>query len=159
MNISFDLDSTLIPNGKEFETENKSWKAKLFKVEELRKGTKELFLKLREDGHKTNIYTTSFRSKNKIRFTFWCYNIKIDRIVNQFENQKKLKSLHINASKYPKAFEFDLHIDDSKGVEMESKKYGFTVIIVEQNDTNWTKNLLDKIKNTTSLNYKESLSK
>lgn len=146
MNISFDLDSTLIPNGKEFDTEKENWKTKLFKVEKLRKGTTELISLLQKEGHKINIYTTSFRSKQRIRFTFLCYNIKVERIVNQTENQKKLKMLNIDSSKYPKAFDFDLHIDDSKGVEIESQKFDFNVLIIAPNDQNWDEKIINKIK-------------
>jgi phosphoserine phosphatase len=67
MNISFDLDSTLIPNGKEFETENRI--AKLFGIAEMRKGTRELISDLQNQGYKIHIYTTSFRTKTKIRLT------------------------------------------------------------------------------------------
>lgn len=146
MNISFDLDSTLIPNGKEFDTEKENWKTKLFKVEKLRKGTTELISLLQKEGHKINIYTTSFRSKQRIRFTFLCYNIKVERIVNRTENQKKLKMLNIDSSKYPKAFDFDLHIDDSKGVEIESQKFDFNVLIIAPNDQNWDEKIINKIK-------------
>ena len=58
MNISFDLDSTLIPNGKEFETEKRSGIAKLFGIDEIRKGTRELISHLQNHGHKIHIYTT-----------------------------------------------------------------------------------------------------
>lgn len=58
MNISFDLDSTLIPNGKEFETENRSGIAKLLGIEEMRIGTRELISDLQNQGHKIHIYTT-----------------------------------------------------------------------------------------------------
>ena len=67
MNISFDLDSTLIPNGKEFETENRNGIAKLLGIEEIRKGTRELISDLQKQGHDIHIYTTSFRTKRKIR--------------------------------------------------------------------------------------------
>ena len=128
MNISFDLDSTLIPNGKEFETEKRTFMAKVFRVEKLRKGTKELFSSLEKEGHNLNIYTTSFRSKSRIRFMFWCYSIRVGKIVNQIENHQKLKSINISSSKYPTVFGFDLHIDDSKGVEIEGNKHNFKVL-------------------------------
>ncbi|RKN79841.1 HAD family hydrolase [Ulvibacterium marinum] len=143
MNISFDLDSTLIPNGKEFETEKLGGFARLFGIEEIRKGTAELITELQNQGNKVHIYTTSFRTKGKIRRILKYYGIKVDRIVNQEENQHVLKSRNINASKYPTAFGFDIHIDDSKGIEMESERYNFRVIIVEPTDKNW----IDKIKN------------
>ena len=141
MNISFDLDSTLIPNGKEFETENRSGIARLLGVEEMRKGTSELILDLQNNGHKIHIYTTSFRSK-KIRRSLKYYGIKVNRIVNEKENRKILKSPNINSSKFPSAFNFDLHIDDLKGVGIESERFNFNVIIVEPTDKNW----IEKIK-------------
>lgn len=143
MNISFDLDSTLIPNGKEFETEKRNGIAKLFGIEEIRKGTSELISNLQNQGHKIHIYTTSFRTKRKIRLTLRYYGIKVNRIINEKENRRVLKSQNINSSKYPPAFDFDLHIDDLKGVGIESERLNFKAIIVEPTDKNWT----DKIKN------------
>lgn len=100
MNIGFDLDSTLIPNGKEFATENRSRFAKLLGIEEIRKGSAKLIPELQDSGHKVHIYTTSFRSKHKIRWTLWYYGIKVGRIVTQTKNVKVLRSLNIQASKY-----------------------------------------------------------
>lgn len=147
MNISFDLDSTLIPNGTEFETENRSGIAKLFGIEEIRKGTSELILDLQNKGHKIHIYTTSFRSKRKIRRTLKYYGIKVNRIVNEKENRRILKSRNINSSKFPPAFDFDLHIDDLKGVGIESERFNFKVIIVEPTDKNWIEKIINGIKN------------
>lgn len=146
MNISFDLDSTLIPNGNEFETEIRNGIAKLFGIEEIRKGTQELISELKNHGHKIHIYTTSFRSKRKIRWTLKYYGVKVNRIVNQTENQRILKSRNIYASKYPTAFGFDLHIDDSKGVEIEAERYNFKVIILEPTDINWIEKIINEIK-------------
>jgi phosphoserine phosphatase len=145
MNISFDLDSTLIPNGNEFETENRSKLAKFFGIEELRKGSCELISELQKQGHKIHIYTTSFRSKKRIRFTLWYYGIKVNRIVTQNENQKVLKSKKIYSSKYPTAFNFEIHIDDSKGVQIEAEKLNFRTIIVETTETNWVEKIKKEI--------------
>ncbi|WP_299247490.1 HAD family hydrolase [uncultured Aquimarina sp.] len=147
MNISFDLDSTLIPNGKEFETEKRNRIAKLFGIEEVRKGTSKLISDLQNQGHKIHIYTTSFRSKTKIRLTLKYYGIKVNRIVNQTENQRILKTLNIYSSKYPPAFDFDIHIDDLKGVGIESERFNFNAIIVEQTDKNWIEKIKSEIKN------------
>ncbi|TMM51443.1 HAD family hydrolase [Maribacter algarum] len=147
MNISFDLDSTLIPNGKEFETENRSGIAKLFGIEEIRRGTRELISDLQNQGHKIHIYTTSFRSKRKIRQTLKYYGIKVNRIVNEKQNRKILKSRNINSSKFPPAFDFDLHIDDLKGVGIESERFNFKVIIVKPTDKNWIEKIKNGIKN------------
>ena len=147
MNISFDLDSTLIPNGKEFETENRNGIAKLFGIEEIRKGTRELISDLQNQGHKVHIYTTSYRSKRKIRLTLNYYGIKVNRIVNEKENRKVLKSLNMNSSKFPPAFDFDLHIDDLKGVGIESERFNFKTIIIEPTDENWIEKIKNAIKN------------
>ncbi len=137
MNISFDLDNTLIPNGNEFETEKQSFLIRLFRVEKIRKGTCELFDYLQKQGHTINIYTTSYRSKAKIRFMFLLYGLKVTKIINQTENVKTLKNLEINASKYPLAYNFDLHIDDSIGVKRESEQLKFNTIVVKPNERNW----------------------
>jgi len=159
MNISFDLDSTLIPNGKEFETENRSGIAKLFGIEEIRKGTRELISDLQNQGHKIHIYTTSFRSKRKIRRTLNYYGIKVNRIVNEKQNRKILKSRNINSSKFPPAFDFDLHIDDLKGVGIESERFNFKAIIVSPSDTNWIENIKSGIERTFELKILKRLLK
>jgi len=147
MNISFDLDSTLIPNGAEFETENRSGIAKLFGIEEIRKGTRELISDLQNQGHKIHIYTTSFRAKGKIRLTLKYYGIKVNRIVNQTQNRRALKSRNISSSKYPPAFDFDLHIDDLKGVGIESERFNFKAIIIKPTDKNWIEKIKHGVKN------------
>lgn len=63
LNISFDLDATLIPYNNEFETENRNSIAKLFGIEKIRKGTPLLIKELQNEGHTINIYTTSYRKK------------------------------------------------------------------------------------------------
>nr|WP_319401734.1 hypothetical protein [uncultured Carboxylicivirga sp.] len=147
MNISFDLDSTIVPNGEEFETEKRNGIARLFGIEKIRKGTPKLFLGLQRQGHKIHIYTTSFRSKIKIRLTLRYYGVKVNRIVNQTENQKALKAKNISVTKYPTAFGFDLHVDDSSGVEIEAEQHDFKVIIIETTDKNWIDKIRNKIKN------------
>ena len=146
MNISFDLDSTLIPNGKEFETEKRSRIAKLLGIEEIRKGTPGLITELKNQDNEVHIYTTSFRTQGKIRRTLKYYGIKVDRIVNQTENQRELKNVNINSSKFPPAFGFDIHIDDSKGVGIESERHNFNVIIVEPTDNKWVEKIKTEIK-------------
>ncbi|WP_025663014.1 hypothetical protein [Aquimarina megaterium] len=147
MNISFDLDSTLIPNGNEFETEKRNGIAKLLGIEKIRKGTNKLISDLQNQGHKIHIYTTSFRSKRKIRLTLGYYGIKVNRIVNQTENRRVLTSRNIHSSKFPPAFGFDLHIDDLDGVGIESERFNFKAIIVEPADKNWIEKIKGRIKN------------
>lgn len=145
MNISFDLDSTLIPSNNEFETEKVNKFALFLGVEKIRKGTPILIEKLSRNGHEVSIYTTSYRSKLKISLTLKYYGIKVNRTVNQSENQRVLRAHNINASKYPPVFGFDLHIDDSLGVEIEGKKYNFKTIIVNPVQDNWIEIILDRI--------------
>ena len=104
MNISFDLDSTLIPNRKEFETEKRGGIAKLFGIEEIRKGTAELIAELKSQGHNVHIYTTSFRTNRKIRLTLKYYGIKVDRIVN-FKKEVVMKKSRFTETQIVKAIQ------------------------------------------------------
>ena len=142
MQISFDLDGTLIPYNNEFPAEKISWWAKLLGIEPIRKGTKTLIKTLQSQGNEVHIYTTSLRSKPYIRRMFRYYGIKIGKIITQKENEHTLQSLKISASKYPKAFGFDLHIDDAQGVQSEAEQYGFKVIIISPTDTFWIEKIL-----------------
>ncbi|KAA1243372.1 HAD family hydrolase [Aquimarina sp. RZ0] len=146
MNISFDLDGTLIPNGNEFDTEKRSVIAKCIGIEKIRKGTPDLISDLQSKNHNIHIYTTSFRTKTNIWLTLKYYGIKANRIVNQTENQKLLKSLHTNSSKYPKAFDFDIHIDDSDGVKIEGEKFNFKTIIIKPTDQYWIHKIKTEIE-------------
>ncbi|WP_338815331.1 HAD family hydrolase [Bernardetia sp. Wsw4-3y2] len=137
MNISFDLDSTLIPHGNEFEAEKRNFFIKFLGVEPIRIGTAKVISDLQKQGHTIHIYTTSFRSQIKIRLMLFYYGIKVGKIINQSQNQRTLKKRNINASKYPPAFGFDLHIDDLKGVKMEGERLNFKTIIIKPNDKNW----------------------
>lgn len=142
MKISFDLDDTLIPgNYLEFITENRNFFQKIFKIESLRKGTKELIKDLKSKENVIGIYTTSFRPKYKIKFQFLTYGIKLDFIINEKENRKELKRRNLNCSKYPPAFDIDIHIDDSKGVELEGQKHNFETIILGNTSKNWIKKI------------------
>lgn len=45
-------------------------------------------------------------------------------------------------SKYPPAFEIDLHIDDSEGVRKEGDIHGFKVLVVNPDDEHWVEKVL-----------------
>ncbi|WP_338760970.1 HAD family hydrolase [Bernardetia sp. ABR2-2B] len=145
MNISFDLDSTLIPHGNEFEAEKQGLLSKLLGIEPIRVGTAKFISDLQKQEHEIHIYTTSFRSQIKIRLMLFYYGIKVGKIINQSQNQHTLKSRNINASKYPPAFGFDLHIDDLKGVGMEGERLNFKTIIIKTNDKNWIETIQKEI--------------
>lgn len=141
LRVAFDLDDTLIiPNSKYVE-EIVQYKllSKIFKVEKLRLGTKEIFDFFEEENCELWIYTTSYRSIQYIKWLFLVHAIKLNGIVNQ-EIHKKNMSLNI--SKYPPAFNIDILIDDSKGVLIEGKQNNFKVIQVEPDNLNW----VEKIK-------------
>ena len=50
-------------------------------------------------------------------------------------------------TKYPTAFGFDLHVDDSRGVKIEAEQNDFKVIIIETTDKNWIDKIRNEIKN------------
>lgn len=146
MNISFDLDGTLIPYNNEFETESRNYFAAMVGIEKIRKSSPQLIKELQKEGHTINIYTTSFRKKIKVRITLGYYGIHVKKIINQKQNIKTLKELKINVSKYPVAYNFHLHIDDSEGVRIESETSNFKMILVQPTDINWTKTIMQNIK-------------
>lgn len=137
MKISFDLDDTIIPGSKTFETEQQSLLQKLLGMEPIRKGTIELFRELKKRGHTVGIYTTSYRSYTKIKLIFLLNGFSLDFAINQKQHLHKLKSYSISSSKYPLAFNIDLHIDDSRGVEIEGQRYGFQTIIIDEGQPEW----------------------
>ena len=144
MKISFDLDDTLIPAGQlDFPTEPRSIFQKILGVEKIRSGTRALLQFLKHRGHQIGIYTTSYRPKLRLRFHLLTYGIAPDFIVTEKENRLVLANLQIHCSKYPPAFNIDLHIDDSAGVEREGQLYGYQTIIIKKNDLDW----LERIKN------------
>ena len=143
MRISFDLDDTLIPPTDNcFPTERRNYLQRMLGVEKLRLYTSELFRHLQTEGHEVGIYTTSYRSKLKLRLQLFSYGITPDFIITEKENRVELKRRQVYCSKYPPAFGIDLHVDDSVGVEREGKKYSFQTIIVNKEDLDW----LEKIK-------------
>ena len=144
MNISFDLDDTIISTTR-FSLEKRPFFAKLIRAERIRLGTIELFKALRARKHKIYIYTTSYRSVLKIKLMFLSHGIPVDFVVNQQMHEKKVKNKGKNVSKLPPAFDINIHIDDSTGVEMEGKEFGFKTIIISVSDTDWVNTILKKI--------------
>ncbi|KIQ14706.1 hypothetical protein RT99_23015 [Flavobacterium sp. MEB061] len=143
MKVSFDLDDTLI--SKKFELEKVSLFQKFLGIESIRKGTINLFKEIKKQKHEILIYTTSYRSELRIKWTFYSYGIPVDFVINQQKHQKKIRTTNIHCSKYPPMFHIDVHVDDSMGVEMEGQKYGFKTIIISETDKNWIQTVLNKI--------------
>jgi len=82
-------------------------------------------------------------SPRSLKRTFSSYGLYPTKIINEKINQKQLKKHNCTASKNPKLFGIDLHIDDSKGVKMEGEKYGFETLIIELEDREWTAKVLE----------------
>jgi hypothetical protein len=142
MIISFDLDDTLIPGTKKFETEKQTILHRLLGLETIRFGTIDLFKELRNKGHRIYIYTTSFRSTTKIRLMFFFYGIPIDTAINQQRHDKRLGENRRRTSKFPPAFGIDVHIDDSPGVRIEGERFNFKTVIIDEHDTHWEQTIL-----------------
>lgn len=145
MIISFDLDDTLIPGTKRFHTEKQTIIQRILGVEEIRLGTIELFKTLRGKGYRIYIYTTSFRSATKIKFTFYTYGISVDVAINQQRHDKEMREHKATTSKYPPAFHIDVHVDDSPGLRIEGERSNFRTIIVDENDQNWGQKVLQSL--------------
>ena len=130
MRIAFDLDGTLIPIGEnQFPIFFVPLPMRLFFREPIRQGTRELMKILHEQGHDLWVYTSSFRSKWYIWFFFRALGVKLKGVVNG-DVHAKLRHHHTSTpSKFPPAFDIDILIDDSLGVEMEGKKHGFQVLM------------------------------
>ena len=146
MTISFDLDDTLIPGMKRFPTEPQGFWRRLVSREKLRAGTLTLMRALRQQDCKIYIYTTSLRSPAYIRWLFLSYGIRLDKVINKTVHDKALLGQAGSVSKLPPAFDIDLHIDDSPGVEQEGVRFNFRMFIVEEQDGDWVRNVLEKIK-------------
>lgn len=142
MTISFDLDDTLIPGAKQFATEKRSVFQRLLGIEEIRMGTINLINACQLRGHKVYVYTTSLRSIAKIKWTFYTYGIRLDKVINWKLHERTLSHEQFKPSKYPPAFGIDLHIDDSKGVGQEGQRFNFRTIIVSQDNVNWKDDIL-----------------
>jgi len=134
MKISFDLDDTIIPSTTNFETEPiKNWQ-KFLGFEKIRKNSFFVMTELKKHNHQIGIYTTSFRNPFYIRLLFLSYGIPLDFVINQNKHDFILKNNKNKCSKYPPAFNIDLHIDDSDGLAIEAKKFDFKVLILKNTD-------------------------
>jgi hypothetical protein len=146
MTISFDLDDTLIPTSKNVELEPRSLLLRLLGVEVLRLGTRDLIRSLKASGHRVVIYTTSFRSSSRIKFMFLLYGIPVAEATDQSAHNARLGSRASSHSKLPSAFGIDLHIDDLPGLALEAKRHGFRALIVDRENPEWAKEVLDEVE-------------
>lgn len=149
MKISFDLDDTLFVSPEEFQVEKElkfPWNK--FYKERLRYGTVALMKYIKEQNIQLWIYTTSFRSERYIRKLFRCYGIKIDEVVNGARHQREVQGNKTETmpSKYPSKYRIDLHIDDDISVAQNGKTFGFKVLIIKEEDSEWDKKIIAQIE-------------
>ena len=145
--ISFDLDDTLIPSSKTFLTERQNFLHFLFGIEKLRLGTIDLFTWLKKENYNICIYTTSYRSRLKIRTTFLLNGFWIKKIINQQRHNNEVDAAFKICSKHPPSFGIDVHIDDSEGLSLEGQRFNFRTIIVSEKDENWSRKIIEILSN------------
>src|SRR5262245_53680998 len=132
MRISFDLDDTLICYQADVPREPAlGFFARLLVHDEpLRQGSRDLMRELRRLGCDVWIYTTSYRNPRSVAWWLRLHGIRVGGVINQEEHQRHNRPgpNYYPPSKNPPCFGIDLHVDDSEGVRMEGKKYGFDVV-------------------------------
>ena len=75
---------------------------------------------------------------------FRCYGVRIRGVVNQEVHWQWLRRqpAKYQCSKYPPAFGIDLLVDDSVGVQEESVRFRFPMVLVQPTDRDWTEKVL-----------------
>lgn len=136
MRIAFDLDNTLIRGAHPFalETPKHRFWARLLGKESLRAGIVELAAHCQRQGWEVWVYTTSYRSAGYIRRLFWLHGIRLAGVVNQARHAREVR---VRSTKYPPQFGIDLLVDDAPGVGLEGARYGFEVLVISPEDTEW----------------------
>ncbi|HKS11515.1 MAG TPA: hypothetical protein VJS90_00610 [Pseudomonas sp.] len=145
--ISFDIDDTLACQLYHSDVEHSRLPGFVHRWlgEPLRQGTRSLIRDLRRQGCSIWIYTSSGRTPSYIRRWLLLYGIRVDGVVNSDRHYHGLKGHGLSnpPSKFPPAFDIDLHVDDSEGVGIEGADHGFRVVVVNPEDENWTRKVLD----------------
>lgn len=147
--ISFDIDDTLACQLHHCAVEKSRLPACVHRWlgEPLRCGTRALTRELRRQGCSVWVYTSSGRTPSYIRRWLMLYGIRVDGVVNSVRHSHAL-TVHglLNApSKFPPAFDIDLHVDDSEGVQSEGVDHGFRVVVVRPDDKQWARQVLEAV--------------
>jgi hypothetical protein len=149
MRISFDLDDTLIPHDTRAAREplRLPVAARFFGIERLRAGTRPLFSELRRRGHSIWIYSSSLRPHYRVDLSFRWHGLRIDGIVTFDAHTRACATnrLSLPPTKYPPAFDINLHVDDAEGVRIEGERHGFRVLIVAPDDDAWLRLVLEAV--------------
>lgn len=144
--ISFDIDDTLACQLHHSAVEQSRLPACVHRWlgEPLRIGTISLTRELRRQGCSIWVYTSSGRTPSYIRRWLMLYGIRVDGVVNSVRHNHALTAhgLSHSPSKFPPAFDIDLHVDDSEGVRIEGCDHGFRVVVVRPDDENWAQRVL-----------------
>ena len=143
LRVSFDLDDTIIgPPPAPAERLVPPWRRWSY-PESMRLGTRALLTSLLARRCQIWIYTTSFRSPRYLRGWFRALGTPLSGIVNQSRHDRVVGRQ--GPSKYPPAFEIDLHIDDSPGVHAEGMRHGFAVLVISPDDPDWATRVLEAV--------------
>ena len=145
MRISFDLDEVLFVSPALYETEPLPIPLfDSFFPERLRKGTRELFRNLHEQGFEIWIYTSSRRSEKYIRALFRVYGIRIDGVVNAQRHLREVQRdrKQILPQKMPGYYRISLHVDDEDVIHENGRLYGFHTLCVREPDAHWVEKVL-----------------
>lgn len=145
--ISFDIDDTLACQLEHSAVEHSRLPAFVHRWlgEPLRSGTRSLIRDLRRQGCSIWIYTSSGRTPSYIRRWLFLYGIRVDGVVNSDRHYQAVAAQGLSnaPSKYPLAFDIDLHVDDSEGVRIEGVEHGFRVVVVDPQDASWAHKVLE----------------
>ena len=84
-----------------------------------------------------------------VRLWLALHGVWIGRVITQETYEAYLRRFPDSdpPSKNPRAFGIDLHIDDSEGVRLEGEQYGFDVLVVASDDTEWTQRVTAEVGN------------
>ncbi len=144
--ISFDIDDTLAcqPHHSAAEESKLPECVHRWLGEPLRNGTRALIRELRRQNCSIWVYTSSGRTPAYIRRWLLLYGIHVDGVVNSVRHGQALaaRGLSNAPSKLPTAFDIDLHVDDSEGVQIEGHDHGFRVVVVSPEDEQWAQKVL-----------------
>jgi hypothetical protein len=147
--ISFDIDDTLACQLDHCAVEPSRLPAWIHRWlgEPLRIGTRSLTRELRRQGCSIWVYTSSGRTPSYIRRWLILYGIHVDGVVNSVRHNQALtaRGLSNAPSKFPPAFDIDLHVDDSEGVQIEGHDHGFRVVVVNPQDELWAQKVLEAV--------------
>ncbi|MDG9885887.1 hypothetical protein N7650_23925 [Pseudomonas sp. GD04058] len=145
--VSFDIDDTLacLPHHSPAEDSRLPDFIHRWLGEPLRSGTRSLIRDLRRQGCSIWIYTSSGRTPSYIRRWLMLYGIRVDGVVNSDRHHHVVtaRGFEKMPSKFPPAFDIDLHVDDSEGVRIEGDDHGFRVVVVCPKDKAWTQKVLE----------------